>query len=118
MSGRICSPGSPPKEASAKPYLVKDAAGNPRPWPMDDFHTVKIIRKDDVRGVFEIWLDDEQISLTIGTPEKPVTVSRFESQSLNAQPGKMFALGFIVDADAGAMVDVAVDTVQVTKIYK
>jgi tetratricopeptide (TPR) repeat protein len=106
------------KEASAKPYLVKDAAGNPRPWPMDDYHTVKIIRKDDVRGVFEIWLDDEQITLTTGTAEKPVTTSRFESQSLNAQPGKMFALGFIVDADAGAMVDVAVDMVQVTKIYK
>jgi len=107
-----------PKEASAKPILVKDAAGNPRPWPMDDFHTVKIVRKDDVRGYFEVWLDDEQITLTTGTAEKPVTQSRFEVASLNAQPGRMFALGFIVDADAGALVDVAVDMVQVTKINK
>jgi hypothetical protein len=30
----------------------------------------------------------------------------------------MFALGFIVDADGGAQVDVSVDSVQLTKIYK
>lgn len=108
------------KNSAATATTLKDAAGNPRPWPMDDFHTVKIVRKDDLRGVFEIWLDDEQITLPDpkSTPEKPLTLSRFEVQSLSAQPGKPIALGFIVDADAGAAVDVAVDSVQVTKIYK
>jgi hypothetical protein len=97
---------------------VKDAAGNARPWPMDDFHTVKIVRKDDLRGIYEIWLDDEQISLTTGTAEKPVVSTKFEVQSLASQAGRMFALGFIVDADGGAQVDVSVDSVQLTKIYK
>lgn len=106
------------RETSARPYLVKDAAGNPRPWPMDDFHTVKIVRKDDLRGIYEIWLDDEQISLTTGTAEKPVVSTKFEVQSLASQAGRMFALGFIVDADGGAQVDVSVDSVQLTKIYK
>jgi hypothetical protein len=102
----------------ATEVTVKDSAGNPRPWPMDDVHAVRIVRTDDVKGVFEVWLDNEKISVTTGPAEKPVTQSSFDVPALNAQPGKTFVLGFIVDADAGAQVDAEVDDVQVTKIYK
>lgn len=90
---------------------VKDAQGNPRPWPMDDFHTVRIVRTDDAKGYFEIWLDEERLLAADGKPT-------FEVPSFSKQANKKFNLGFLVDADTGASVDVAVDWVRVTNTTK
>jgi len=96
------------KGGGTQEMIVKNADGSSRMWPMDDFHTVKIVRKDDVKGIYEIWLDDERIAGADGK-------TNFEVGALSMQPGKMFALGFLVDADAGAQVNVPVEYVQVTK---
>jgi tetratricopeptide (TPR) repeat protein len=89
--------------------IVKNADGTVRMWPMDDFHTVKIVRLGDgQKGLFEIWLDDERIPFADGK-------TTIEVGAFNLSPGKMFALGYLVDADAGAKVEVSVEYVQVTK---
>jgi tetratricopeptide (TPR) repeat protein len=103
---------APVGKTSPKEYILKDAAGAPRQWPMDDFHTVRFVRKDDLKGIYEIWLDDERI----GSPDGKS--STFEIGALSLQPGKMFGLGFLVDADSGASVDVFVEYVRVTKTNK
>jgi len=107
-----------PKEASTTEHIVKDAAGANRQWPMDEAHTVRIVRTDETRGYFEVWLDDEKITYIGGTADKPTPMSRFEIGSLNAQAGRMFAFGFVVDADSGAQVDVSVDWVELTKVIR
>jgi tetratricopeptide (TPR) repeat protein len=93
---------------------LKDAAGNPREWPMDEFHTVRFVRKDHAKGVWEVWFDDERIQTT-GQPE---VKSSFELGAFTKQPGRNFGLGFLVDADTGSAVDVSVEYVKVTKTNK
>ncbi len=102
---------APVAKAGTQEYVLKDAAGAERKWPMDDFHTVRILRKDD-KGTFEIWFDDERI----GTPDGKSNT--FEIGALSMQPLKMFGFGFLVDADTGAPVDVSVELVRVTKTNK
>lgn len=94
-----------------KAIAIKDAAGNPRPWPMEDSHTVRFVRKDPLRGVYEVWFDDEKI--TVGPAEKPQ--STFEIGGLSAQTGRKFSFGFLVDSDGGQQVDVSVDYVKLIK---
>lgn len=100
---------APVGKTAPQEWVLKDAAGGPRPWPMDDFHTVRILRKEDAKGVYEVWLDDERI----GSPDGKST--SFEIGALSMQPGKQFGLGFLVDADSGNSVDVFVEYVRVTK---
>jgi tetratricopeptide (TPR) repeat protein len=90
---------------------LKDPAGNDRPWPMDDFHTVRFVRKDAQKGIWEAWFDDERI---LGPDGKPT----FEIGAFSRQPGRAFGMGFLVDADAGSTVDVAAEYVKVTKTNK
>ena len=90
---------------------VKDAAGNPRPWPMDEFHTVKLVRRDHQKGIWEVWFDDERIP----GPDGKTT---FEIGAFSRQPGKAFGMGFLVDADTGSAVSVESEYVKVTKTNK
>jgi tetratricopeptide (TPR) repeat protein len=100
--------GNDMKGGGTKEWVVKTADGSPRQWPLDEYHTVKIVRKDDAKGVFEILLDDERIAGADGK-------TTFEVGALILQPGKNAHLGFLVDADTGQKVDVSVEYVQVTK---
>ena len=90
---------------------LKDAAGNLRPWPMDEFHTVKFVRKDHQKGIWEVWFDDERIP---GPDGKPT----IEIGAFTRQPGKPFGMGFLVDAEMGAAVNVESEYVKVTKSNK
>jgi hypothetical protein len=90
---------------------LKDAAGNPRPWPMDEFHTVRFVRKDHQKGIWEVWFDDERIP----GPDGKTT---FELGAFSRQPGKAFGMGFLVDADTGSAVNVESEYVKVTKTNK
>lgn len=102
----------PPGQRNAPAeFKVKDAAGNPRQWPMDDFHTVRFVRKDAKKGAWEVWLDDERIP---GPDGKPT----IEIGALGLAPGKPFGMGFLVDAESGSNFEVAVELVQVTKTNK
>jgi tetratricopeptide (TPR) repeat protein len=90
---------------------LKDAAGNPRPWPMDEFHTVRFVRKDHQKGIWEVWFDDERIA----GPDGKTT---FEMSAFSRQPGKAFGMGFLVDAETGSAVNVESEYVKVTKTNK
>jgi hypothetical protein len=69
------------------------------------------VRTNPQKGIYEVYLDDEKIAVPVGN----ATVSSFEIPSLPAVQGKQYILGFLVDADMGATVEVAAEGAKVTR---
>jgi hypothetical protein len=91
---------------------LKAADGTDRAWEMGEVHTVKFWRKDDLKGIYEVWLDEERIN-------DPVTGKpTFEVGALAGSSGRTVTLGFEIDADSGAAVDATIDAVTVTRTIR
>lgn len=92
---------------------VLDAAGKPRPWPDDGAaHTIRIVRTDHGKGIFEIWFDGEQVLPPAAADGKvePIEVGAFA-----ARRGAVCRLGVHVDADTGAPVQLLLDRVRIKR---
>ncbi len=100
---------SPPKKGEDQAWIVKDAAGADRKLTPDEWHTVEITRVGEaVKGQFEIYFDGELVPGQNGE-------TRHEIGALSASVGKTAMVGFLVDAEQGAVVDGEIDRVKITK---
>lgn len=92
--------------AGLQEEILTDADGNERQWPdRGEFHTVRFERVDHVKGIWNVYLDDELVR------------ENLELVGLKRQNGT-FQIGFLVDGDRGASATVTIDYVQVRKTIR
>ena len=86
---------------------MKDAEGKPRLWPADgQFHTIRLDRIDDQKGIWGIQLDGENLPL----PEA------IEISALARQRGRPCTIAVHVDGDPGAPVELKIDRIEIQRL--